>query len=163
MRSCVLIAAMAVLAVACSPRAERQLAVSDGRVSPSAASDTASAVLATAGQTQVAIAGLTAPAAPGQWRPYRDFHFNHSSAMVRPSELLKSAAIADYAKRHPAAQFRVDGLWDDREEDLGRRRLEAVRNALIDAGVPPDRVALGSLGRRTTPGSQHVQVLLSDR
>lgn len=103
------------------------------------------------------------PDEPRNWRVYREYRFNDGSAMVRPKEVVKSIDTAAYARQNPSAHFRVDGFRNDQSEDLGRRRLQTVRNSLIDAGVPAMQVEIGILARRRGPHEGVVQVQLSDR
>ncbi len=65
--------------------------------------------------------------------------------MVTTSDVRLSAEIATDANEHPASRFQAAGYWNERTENFGRRRIDAVRNALIDAGVPAGRIETGML------------------
>ena len=119
----------------------------------------------------VAVPAPRAPAAPGaaalpqdqrQWSAYRNYSFNPSSAMVAAADERISAGIAAYSRVNPSARFRLDSTRDGPDGDLGRRRIEAVRNSLIDAGVPPERIETGPSGNRQVHGDRLVQVQVSD-
>lgn len=79
-------------------------------------------------------------------------HFDYDSAVVKPSELSKVTAVADYLKSNSANAVKVEGHCDERGTDeynraLGERRAIAIREELVKAGVEAGRVDTVSFGR----------------
>jgi peptidoglycan-associated lipoprotein len=59
--------------------------------------------------------------------------------------------IAAYVKQNPSTKVGLDGHTDPRGTDqynqvLSERRVNAIRDALIKAGVPADRILTGAFG-----------------
>ena len=89
----------------------------------------------------------------------RDFHqnvldafFEYDKATLVPSALEATLHAADFLNRHPDMQVRVEGFADERGSIeynliLGQQRAVAARNALIQAGVQPDRIEIISYGK----------------
>ena len=79
-------------------------------------------------------------------------HFDYDSAVVKPSEHSKVAAVADYLKANASNAVKVEGHCDERGTDeynraLGERRAIAIREELVKAGVDAGRVDTVSFGR----------------
>jgi outer membrane protein OmpA-like peptidoglycan-associated protein len=78
--------------------------------------------------------------------------FAYDQADVRPSEMSKTSEIAAYMKQNPSLRLGIDGDTDTRgtnryNANLNERRMGAVRDALIQAGVPADRIEAGAFGQ----------------
>jgi len=63
----------------------------------------------------------------------------------------KISELAVYARQNPSVRLGVDGYTDSRtltfyNGPLGQRRAIAVRDALIQSGVPADRIEIGTFG-----------------
>jgi outer membrane protein OmpA-like peptidoglycan-associated protein len=89
----------------------------------------------------------------GNWSPYRDYSFNVNSDEILRSDGNKAREIADYMNQNPSARVAIDGNSE--------RRVNRVRNALIDAGVPADKIQTGSFGDPQQRRDNRVAVLVS--
>jgi peptidoglycan-associated lipoprotein len=83
----------------------------------------------------------------------RDVLFAYDRAEVQPDEATKIAQIAKYLKDTDGMVVMLDGHSDPRGTDkynldLSRRRVAAVREALVKAGVPPDRISTSASGEK---------------
>lgn len=91
------------------------------------------------------LAGLTT-----SWTSFQTFRFEESQSDLRDTDLIKVPEIARYMNANPAVRVGLDGsidplgtdTWD---EALGYRRVIAIRNALIKAGIPAARIETGTL------------------
>jgi peptidoglycan-associated lipoprotein len=103
-------------------------------------------------QGSIGSAGAQGPAgAVVQWESFRDFLFDFDKSDVRDSESGKAPEIAAYMKANPSIQVGIDGYADPRGTNqynlaLSQRRVEAVRDALVQAGVPADKIQTGFFG-----------------
>jgi peptidoglycan-associated lipoprotein len=78
--------------------------------------------------------------------------FDFDSSVVKASEKLKVAAVAEYLKANAANAVRVEGNCDERgteeyNRSLGERRALAVREELVRLGIDPTRVDTISYGK----------------
>jgi outer membrane protein OmpA-like peptidoglycan-associated protein len=98
--------------------------------------------------------GSTAPS-PLQpavrWTSLRDFMFDYDRSDIRYSESRKPSEVAAYMSQNPSVRLGIDGYTDSRGTSqynvpLSQRRVAAVRDALIQAGVPSDRIETGTFG-----------------
>ena len=69
-------------------------------------------------------------------------------------------------QQNPSLQIGLDGTMDPngsdkKDQGLANRRVDAVRDALIQAGVPASRIKSGSFGDPTTRHDRRVEVLFS--
>jgi outer membrane protein OmpA-like peptidoglycan-associated protein len=83
----------------------------------------------------------------------RDVLFAFDRAEVPAEEAAKIDQIAKYMKETDGMVVMLDGHADPRGTDkynleLSRRRVAAVQQALVNAGVPPDRIATMASGDR---------------
>jgi peptidoglycan-associated lipoprotein len=107
--------------------------------------------------------GLAGPAGPSgpagaagaaaQWRSFADILFDYDKSDVRASETSKITDIAKYMQGDPSINLRIDGFADPRGTSkynlaLSQRRVSAVRDALIKAGVPAGRISTGHFGEQ---------------
>jgi outer membrane protein OmpA-like peptidoglycan-associated protein len=109
-------------------------------------------------QGPTGITGATGPAAPNlaplpavRWTSMKDFMFDFDRSDIRYSESKKPAEIATYMSQNPTARLGIDGYTDSRGSSqynlpLSQRRVATVRDALIQAGVPADRIETGTFG-----------------
>ena len=109
-------------------------------------------------QGPTGITGATGPAAPNlaplpavRWTSMKDFMFDFDRSDIRYSESKKPAEIATYMSQNPTARLGIDGYTDSRGSTqynlpLSQRRVATVRDALIQAGVPADRIETGTFG-----------------
>jgi outer membrane protein OmpA-like peptidoglycan-associated protein len=85
---------------------------------------------------------------PG-WVSVREISFDYDKATIRPSEMGKIQEIATYMNDNPSARLGIDGTTDLRRGtnkynvSLSQQRESNVRDALIRAGVPADKMEIG--------------------
>ena len=82
----------------------------------------------------------------------KDAYFDYDSSALRPDAEQAITAAAVYLAAHPAVQVLVGGYSDERgtvdyNRALGERRAQAAREALITAGVAPERLHIVSYGK----------------
>ena len=100
-------------------------------------------------QGAAAVAGAEPPAAAApRWTKFNDILFDFDKSDIRANETSKVAAVAAYLKQNPSAQVAIDGHADPRGTDpynqaLSQRRVNAIRDALVKAGVPGDKIQAG--------------------
>ncbi len=87
------------------------------------------------------------------WSWYRDYAFNFNSDDIRQPDESTAQEIADYIRRNPSLRVALDGAIE--------RRVRKVRDALILAGVPQDKVQIGALGDPQRRRASRVTVLVS--
>src|SRR5438128_1254826 len=77
--------------------------------------------------------GVQGPmAAGGTWSLYRDYTFNANSDDILRPDADKAREVADYSRQNPSYHVGLDGS--------SKRRVNSVREALIAAGVPADKI-----------------------
>lgn len=98
-------------------------------------------------------AGARGLIAPGNgWSVYRDYSFGRDGDGIGRSDIDKAREIAAYADQNPSYRIGIDGGH--------QRRVGNVRSALIDAGVPADRIETGAFGDPQLRGDNRVAVLI---
>ena len=100
---------------------------------------------------QGAPASAPAPQPGTRWSALNQFMFDYDRADIRYSESRKPAEIAAYVSQNPSVRLGIDGYTDSRgtsqyNAPLSQRRIVTVRDALIQAGVPADRIETGTFG-----------------
>jgi outer membrane protein OmpA-like peptidoglycan-associated protein len=103
----------------------------------------------TGAQGAAAPAPLPLPAI--RWTSLKEIMFDFDRADIRYSESRKPAEIAAYMSQNPSVRLGIDGYTDSRGTSqynlpLSQRRVTTVRDALIQAGVPADRIETGTFG-----------------
>jgi outer membrane protein OmpA-like peptidoglycan-associated protein len=106
-----------------------------------------------------------------------DMLFATDTAQLRPGGLRNVDKLADFMKRHPRRSVLIEGFTDSRGSDdhnqiLSEQRADAVRNAIVDRGVEPARLATRGYGEahpvagnESSGGRQlnrRVEIVLSD-
>ena len=104
-------------------------------------------------------AGITgaqgAPASspqPGlRWTLVKEFMFDFDRSDIRYSESRKPAEVAAYMSQNPSVRLGLAGYTNTQSTDqynlpLSQARVATVRDALIQAGVPADRIETGTFG-----------------
>jgi outer membrane protein OmpA-like peptidoglycan-associated protein len=103
------------------------------------------------------VAGAVGPAgargADARWLTVPDILFEFDKAEIRQEEAPKVRELAEYLKQNDAIVLRLDGHTDPRgtpryNAGLSERRVVTVRKALIDAGVPAERVEIAAFGEK---------------
>jgi peptidoglycan-associated lipoprotein len=110
------------------------------------------------------VAGLPGPAGPAgaqgtagtsgtslTWHAFSDILFELGQARLGPSEVNKVAELATYLVQNPTFVVELEGYADPRGSQaynmkLSTRRVDAVRDALMAAGIAKDRILVGAYG-----------------
>jgi outer membrane protein OmpA-like peptidoglycan-associated protein len=97
---------------------------------------------------------------------FRDFSFASNSAEILPSETGKVYEIAEYIRNNPSLRIGIDGSVDPRGDDsrdldLRNRRINAVGQALRQAGVPAQKMWTGMIGDPQLRREGRVAVLIN--
>jgi len=87
------------------------------------------------------------------WTTYREFNFDSQNDDIRPADMLKVSDIAAYVKQNPSLQIEID------DTGSGKARSNSVRTALIQAGVPSDKIQIGTFRDRKNRHNGGVEVL----
>jgi outer membrane protein OmpA-like peptidoglycan-associated protein len=101
----------------------------------------------------------------GHWTTYREFYFDREDVDLRDSERNRIAEIAAYLSQNPSLVVGIDSSMDDRgsyggDRDLGGRRANAVRRALMQAGVPAENIRIGAFGDPDRRHDGQVQIMI---
>lgn len=88
-----------------------------------------------------------------QWSSFKNFLFDSNKSEIRSNETSKVTEVAAYMKENPLVQVGIDGFSDPRGDNqynqtLSERRVNAVRDALVVAGVPADKIKTGAFGEQ---------------
>jgi outer membrane protein OmpA-like peptidoglycan-associated protein len=94
----------------------------------------------------------------GRWTAYRDFTFRYARTDVPSDEMSTVSEIASYMAQNPSLRLGIDGSGN---ENLSGRRVDSVRDALIQAGVPAYKIQMGAFGDPQLRRDRRVAVLLS--
>jgi outer membrane protein OmpA-like peptidoglycan-associated protein len=101
-----------------------------------------------------------------RWTSFRDFSFEFGRSDLLDSDTRKVSEITEYMNQNPSLQLGIDGSMDPRgtdprSQDLSDRRVNTVREALIQAGVAPHRIQAGNFGDAGARRDRRVEVLVS--
>jgi peptidoglycan-associated lipoprotein len=96
-------------------------------------------------------AGAQTAAAAKQWSSFRDFLFDFDKSAIRSNETSHVSDVAAYLQQNPSARVGIDGHADPRGTDpynqsLSERRVNAIRVALVNAGVSTGKIHTGAFG-----------------
>jgi outer membrane protein OmpA-like peptidoglycan-associated protein len=91
------------------------------------------------------------PAVVASWTKFKDILFDFDKSDIRPNETSKVADIASYLQQNPSTMVGIDGYADPRGTDkynqaLSERRVNAILDALMRAGVARDKIQTGAFG-----------------
>lgn len=109
--------------------------------------------LSTQAQTPSGDSGVpTAKAEAAFHENVQDALFDYDSYKIRPDGEVAIEHAAAYLKKHPEIGVTIGGYSDERGSAeynlaLGEKRANAARDALITAGVDPDRLKIISYGK----------------
>jgi peptidoglycan-associated lipoprotein len=98
------------------------------------------------------VAGAPGPAgAPQAWTSFSDILFDFDKSNVRSTETPKVDKLVQYMRDNPNIEIGLDGYTDPRgnssyNRKLSQRRVDAVKAALVGAGVPSSRIRTGAFG-----------------
>jgi hypothetical protein len=113
--------------------------------------------------------GATGPMGPqgpagivNSWTAYRDFTFDRGRTEILPAGRNTAAEIAQYLAKNPSLQVGIDGtMMDSRNQSLSDGRVNSVRVALQQAGVPASRIRQGAFNDPQFSHDGRVEVLIS--
>ncbi len=82
----------------------------------------------------------------------KDIYFDYDKYDVRPDSQSTVAANAAFLQQHPNFKFTIEGHCDERGSTeynlaLGDNRANAAKTALVNAGIPADRIKTISYGK----------------
>ncbi len=82
----------------------------------------------------------------------KDIYFEYDKADIRPSDQSTIQGDAQFLQQHPGIHITIEGHCDERGSTeynlaLGTSRADAVKNALIQAGIGGDRIKTYSYGK----------------
>jgi peptidoglycan-associated lipoprotein len=85
-------------------------------------------------------------------RPLADVFFDLDESVIRPDGRAPLQSNSDWLKRWTSTQIIVEGHCDSRGSSeynlaLGARRAQAVKQYLVDLGVPAGRITVVSKGK----------------
>jgi outer membrane protein OmpA-like peptidoglycan-associated protein len=104
---------------------------------------------------------MAAGKAYGDWTPYRDFWFDSNKSDLQSSDSGKVSDIANYVSQRAGRHVAIDGSIDPNNADLSNRRVSAVRNALVEAGVPSSKIQIGAFADPQLQRDRRVEVLVA--
>ena len=89
-----------------------------------------------------------------EWPPFSNIVFDFDKSDIRRSESDKIKAVADFLQENPGFEVGLAGHADPRGSDahntkLSEQRTKAVAEALVEAGVPRDRVRSAAFASRS--------------
>jgi outer membrane protein OmpA-like peptidoglycan-associated protein len=94
-------------------------------------------------------------AGDGRWSSYRNYRFNIGRDDILRADSNKAQEVADYLNQNPSARVAIDGSE--------ARRVRAVHEALIGAGVPAYKIQTGAFGDpQARSDERQVAVLVSN-
>jgi outer membrane protein OmpA-like peptidoglycan-associated protein len=95
--------------------------------------------------------GQGAPTVVASWTKFKAILFDFDKSDIASNETSKVADIATYVQQNPSTMVAIDGYADRPGTDqynqiLSERRVNAIRDALLRAGVAPHRIQTGAFG-----------------
>jgi len=94
-----------------------------------------------------------------RWTSYKDFTFSANNADIAPSEMDQIAQIAEYMKKNPSLKCGIDAT-DPMNSSLSSRRVSSIREQLVKAGVPNEKITAGAYGDKQLRRNGRVEVLI---
>ena len=97
------------------------------------------------------------------WLTCREIHFAAGSNQISDPDRNEINGMAAYMNKNPSLQLGIDGYLDASNEaalDLSDRRINAVRDALVQAGMPAGKIKVGQFGNPKLRREGRVEVLL---
>lgn len=87
-------------------------------------------------------------------------YFGFDSFLLAPAEMGKVQAAAAYLQQNPSVHCVIEGNCDERGTHeynmaLGQSRADAVRAAIVGAGISADRVEAKSMGEEKPFSPEH--------
>lgn len=86
-------------------------------------------------------------------------YYKTNDAAIRTDILPRIQQLAELVKPYPQIQIRIEGFADERGSDdfnmaLSKQRIDNVRAAFIEAGIPSSRLQTQAFGERQAQASQ---------
>jgi outer membrane protein OmpA-like peptidoglycan-associated protein len=102
------------------------------------------------------------------WMAYHQFNFSPGNADVTDTDMQKATTISTYLARNPSLGVGINGFRDSEKLDrhdreLNNQRTSAVRDALLQAGVPAEKIQIGSFTDRDHRHDDQIAVLIKTR
>ena len=102
------------------------------------------------------------------WTPYREFNFGRGNAELSDNDRQKATMIAAYLSQNPSLGVGIDDYmnsdrFDRHDRDLGDQRTNAVRDSLLQAGVPAEKIQIGAFADQDRRHDGRVAVLIKTR
>jgi len=94
-----------------------------------------------------------------RWTSYKDFTFEANKSDIQASQSDQVTQIAVYMKNNPSLKCGIDAT-DPRNQDLSNHRVKAIRESLIQAGVPAEKITSGAYGDIQLRRDGRVEVLI---
>ena len=156
----------------CYPRASYILAGAAGAAGPMGVSGPAGSPGPAGAAGPAGPAGISGPQGPtgpagpagvpgprgslpsdGSWSSVENVQFEFKQAAIQSQCVDKIAKLVTWMKANPQVAVGLDGHVDDarandNDPTLSVRRVSAVRQALITAGIAPSRISSGDFGTR---------------
>ena len=81
----------------------------------------------------------------------KSIYFDYDKSDIRPDQMSILQSNAAWLKQHPEVKFTLEGHCDERGSEeynlaLGDRRANAVKQFLVDQGIPESRISTISYG-----------------
>jgi hypothetical protein len=95
------------------------------------------------------------------WVSYRAYWFDAGKSDIRTNDAAMAADVASYLNKNPSLQLGLDGYADSKNPNLSHDRVAAVRDALIQAGVPSEKIKTGAFGDAKNRQDRRVEVLIN--
>ena len=102
----------------------------------------------------------------GDWTAYREVIFMYDRSDILASQKSKIQEVAEYLSKNSSLQVGIDSSLDPngidpRSQALSDRRGDAVRSALIEAGVSAARIQTGVQGDAKLVRDRRIGLLVS--
>ena len=97
-----------------------------------------------------------------RWTLYHDFQFDNNRSDLALFENDNVLGLAHYIKENPSVRIALDCSKDaPRNKDMSDKRCRAIRDALIEAGVPSDSIQAGEYGDKKLMHVGRIAALVS--
>jgi outer membrane protein OmpA-like peptidoglycan-associated protein len=90
----------------------------------------------------------------GVWNLYSAYTFKVARDDIQDADLGKAGQLAEYMSRNPSYRVGIDGI--------SNRRVGAVRDALMAAGISASRIQTGAYGDPQLRTERYVAVLVAN-
>ena len=93
---------------------------------------------------------------------FKNILFDTDKSDIRSNEMSKIADIAAYLQQNRPVKVGIDGYTDPRgtspyNQGLSERRVNAIRDALLQAGVPNENIQTGAFGEQRLQCNQSTE------